>query len=166
MNKRYTKRWLIEEAVQKSGLPKGKCSWSVPDRSLAMAAGLIEGNETRNKMRAILNAAYLNRKIGAAADEGFYKSREWKALRYQALVLHGGRCQCCGATAQDGAVLHVDHIKPKSKYPALALEITNLQVLCADCNMGKSNKDETDWRPLDAANDSGLQHIRSIVEGQ
>jgi 5-methylcytosine-specific restriction endonuclease McrA len=34
----------------------------------------------------------------------------------------------------------------------LALEITNLQVLCADCNIGKSNTDETDWR--EAANDS------------
>ena len=41
----------------------------------------------------------------------------------------------------------VDHIKPRSRYPALELTLTNLQVLCNDCNMGKSNDDETDFRP-------------------
>jgi len=45
-----------------------------------------------------------------------------------------------------GIVIHVDHIKPRSRYPELSLEIENLQVLCEDCNMGKSNVFETDWR--------------------
>ena len=76
----------------------------------------------------------------------FYRSREWKAIRYQALAAAGGRCACCGTTASSGAVLHVDHIKPRSKFPELALDITNLQVLCASCNQGKSNVDQTDWR--------------------
>lgn len=78
--------------------------------------------------------------------EDFYRSREWRELRYKALVLHGTTCQCCGASRSNGAVLHVDHIKPRSKYPELELSLDNLQVLCEDCNMGKSNKDETDWR--------------------
>lgn len=42
--------------------------------------------------------------------------------------------------------MHVDHIKPRSKYPHLAYDVNNLQVLCQDCNFGKSNHDETDWR--------------------
>jgi X-X-X-Leu-X-X-Gly heptad repeat protein len=50
-----------------------------------------------------------------------------------------------GATAGRFA-LHVDHIKPRSLYPARALDPENLQVLCRDCNLGKSNKDATDWR--------------------
>lgn len=76
----------------------------------------------------------------------FLKSKEWKALRYQALVAHGGRCQCCGACAAEGARLNVDHIFPRSTHPALALDINNLQVLCGTCNEGKSNVDTTDWR--------------------
>jgi uncharacterized protein (TIGR02646 family) len=77
--------------------------------------------------------------------EEFYASLSWKKVRYQALQQTGGKCQCCGARGRDIS-LHVDHIKPRSKYPELALDINNLQVLCADCNIGKLNVDETDWR--------------------
>ncbi len=73
----------------------------------------------------------------------FYTSDEWQALRYQAIKRYGRKCMACGAS---GVEIHVDHIKPRSKHPELELEITNLQVLCRPCNMGKSNKDDTDWR--------------------
>lgn len=76
----------------------------------------------------------------------FYRTREWVDLRYRVLVKFGAQCQCCGASRKDGTVLHVDHIKPRSKYPALELVEENLQVLCEACNIGKSNTAETDWR--------------------
>jgi 5-methylcytosine-specific restriction endonuclease McrA len=62
------------------------------------------------------------------------------------LVACGGRCLCCGASSQDGAVMNVDHIKPRWKFPKLQLTITNLQVLCSRCNVGKGAWDQTDWR--------------------
>jgi 5-methylcytosine-specific restriction endonuclease McrA len=80
-------------------------------------------------------------------DDEFFPSREWQTLRYQALVKHGGKCQCCGAGREDGKKLHVDHVKPRSKFPELQLELSNLQVLCEDCNLGKGAWDQTDWRP-------------------
>lgn len=43
--------------------------------------------------------------------------------------------------------MNVDHIKPRRLFPWLALELKNLQVLCHDCNHGKGNWDQTDWRP-------------------
>ena len=46
--------------------------------------------------------------------------------------------------------MNVDHIKPRKKYPELALDKSNLQVLCEECNHGKGNWDETDWRPENA----------------
>lgn len=76
----------------------------------------------------------------------FYKSPAWRRVRYQALVAHGGRCQCCGSSSAQGKVIHVDHVLPRSLFPHLELELTNLQVLCEDCNLGKSNIDTTDWR--------------------
>lgn len=72
--------------------------------------------------------------------------RKWVEVRYKALKLSDGSCCLCGATAKDGIKLHVDHIKPKSLYPYLEYELSNLQVLCEHCNIGKSNKDDTDWR--------------------
>ena len=76
----------------------------------------------------------------------FYKSKSWKTLRYQALLNSSGACDCCGASGGGGVQIHVDHIKPRSKYPELELDLSNLQVLCSDCNQGKDNIDETDWR--------------------
>jgi 5-methylcytosine-specific restriction endonuclease McrA len=71
-----------------------------------------------------------------------------------ALKQHGARCQCCGASPATGAVMNVDHIKPRRIYPELALEVTNLQVLCGDCNHGKGNWDMTDWRAKECASDA------------
>lgn len=79
-------------------------------------------------------------------DKDFYTSREWRELRYRVLRKHGSSCMCCGKNYKDhGVVIHVDHIKPRSKFPELSLEFTNLQVLCEDCNIGKSNKFADDW---------------------
>jgi len=66
----------------------------------------------------------------------FYETPEWRRVRYKAIVKNDGCCQCCKARPEKGKPLHVDHIKPKSKYPELALKASNLQVLCRDCNLG------------------------------
>lgn len=81
-----------------------------------------------------------------ALAERFYDSEEWLRLRYDALLRSAGTCDCCGCRPSKFNPLQVDHIKPRSKYPKLALEPTNLQVLCKQCNIGKGNSDETDWR--------------------
>ena len=78
--------------------------------------------------------------------EDFLKSYEWRKVRMQALVKHGNKCQCCGASPDTGAVMNVDHIKPRKTNPELALSLSNLQVLCDACNHGKGNWDQTDWR--------------------
>ena len=78
----------------------------------------------------------------------FYASWDWKQARYEALQLHGRQCMCCGWSPEPGSKGHlcVDHIKPRSKFPALALDVSNLQVLCNSCNMGKSNVHQDDFR--------------------
>lgn len=83
----------------------------------------------------------------AVASVDFLRSYEWRSLRMVALKKYGAKCQCCGASPATGAVMNVDHIKPRKLYPELALELENLQVLCGDCNHGKGNWDMTDWRP-------------------
>jgi hypothetical protein len=76
----------------------------------------------------------------------FLKSDEWYTLRYKVLLKNGGRCQCCGRGRKEGAIIQIDHIKPRSIYPELAISESNLQILCRECNMGKSNKSFKDWR--------------------
>lgn len=77
--------------------------------------------------------------------EDFYASEQWRTLRFEALQKYGRQCQCCGRRPP-AVVLHVDHIKPRSRYPQLQLQLNNLQILCEDCNLGKSNKSSVDFR--------------------
>jgi hypothetical protein len=76
----------------------------------------------------------------------FYDSPEWLDARYKALKKAKGFCECCGSRGTPDNVIQVDHVLPRSKFPKLALDQSNLQVLCRRCNLGKSNKDGTDWR--------------------
>jgi 5-methylcytosine-specific restriction endonuclease McrA len=99
------------------------------EREVRDLKALLKGNEKKPTFQA---------------SDPFYLSPHWRRLRYQAFATYPKECMACGAQR---AVLHVDHIKPRSKYPELELSFDNLQILCADCNYGKSNLDETDWRP-------------------
>ena len=98
--------------------------------------------------------------------DAFLSTYEWRRVRMVALKKYGARCQCCGASPAEGAVMNVDHIKPRRLFPALALDVDNLQVLCHDCNHGKGNWDMTDWRPEEVAlDDDASSHMRAIAAG-
>ena len=112
---------------------------------------LKENAELRKELayyKAKENTSYkkINVKL---SHNNFYHSSEWKELRYKKLTsyvrTHGRLCECCKTTTNK---LHVDHIKPRSLRPDLELDITNLQVLCEVCNVGKSNVDASDWTKI------------------
>ena len=63
------------------------------------------------------------------------------SLRYEILTRDGFRCRICGASADDGVTLHVDHIIPVSK--GGKTEKSNLRTLCDRCNLGKGDKIES-----------------------
>ena len=79
--------------------------------------------------------------VKRSTQTNFYRTKAWRELRLSILLASDCSCKICGNTSEKGAVLHVDHIKPRSLYPELALEESNLQVLCEDCNIAKSNND-------------------------
>ena len=76
-------------------------------------------------------------------SQDFFKMREWQSLRRSVLKKYGLRCMKCGVSRCE---LHVDHIFPRSKFPHLQFEFSNLHVLCRGCNMEKSNHHFTDYR--------------------
>jgi len=89
---------------------------------------------------------YCHPLLGTEKYKEFYTSQAWLQLRYLAIKNTNGKCQCCGSGASDGAVIQVDHIKPRSRYPELELSLDNLQVLCRFCNSGKGAWDDTSWK--------------------
>ncbi|MEO7394725.1 MAG: HNH endonuclease, partial [Chitinophagaceae bacterium] len=62
-------------------------------------------------------------------------------IRWQVFQRDNWKCVACGRSADDGIILHVDHILPRSK--GGKDEIGYYQTLCFTCNIGKSNKDDT-----------------------
>lgn len=58
-------------------------------------------------------------------------------MRYNIMKRDGFKCVICGRSQNDGAKLHVDHIKPVSK--GGKTEESNLRTLCDMCNLGKSD---------------------------
>lgn len=97
-------------------------------------------------VKKIIKEENLKQQERKIQSSNFYNSNEWRKIRYEVLREQGGKCQCCGRSAKDGVVLHVDHIIPLSKDWNKRLDKDNLQVLCEDCNIGKSNTDSIDWR--------------------
>lgn len=107
---------------------------------LEESSRLEQGISKEQEMRNCRRLKYLER------VNKFYKSKEWRYLRYKVLAEQRGRCQLCGRSRKDGAILHCDHIVALSKDWSRRLDKSNIQVLCEECNLGKSNRDSIDWR--------------------
>jgi len=68
----------------------------------------------------------------------FVRAGKWWAV----LARDTWKCLSCGRSArEDGVLLEVDHIIPRSK--GGSNDMSNLQTLCKKCNIGKSNRDST-----------------------
>jgi len=138
---RKAKRKAAEKAAQAERSREGH------RRKLARDAAFIAQAEKRMlKHRGEKPAP--PKKTGKQRRWTFYKSAAWLALRAKVYEKYHGKCCLCGRSHRDdGVKIHADHIKPRSTHPLLELVEDNIQLLCEDCNLGKSNRYETDWRP-------------------
>lgn len=73
--------------------------------------------------------------INPHQKQKFYQSEEWKTLKEFTKDIFINECFKCGSTEN----IQVDHIKPISISPWLALNPKNIQILCKKCNDEKSN---------------------------
>lgn len=69
------------------------------------------------------------------------KTKEFKKVRVEILKLIPYCLKC-----ESKKELHIDHIYPVSIYPKRAFNYKNLQVLCKECNIEKSNTTVIDYR--------------------
>lgn len=88
-------------------------------------------------MMSQLSANYYHHVV-TNSMKAFQRSLMTDSLRYDVMKRDGFRCVLCGRTANDGVVLHVDHIFPVAK--GGKTEMNNLRTLCEYCNLGKSAK--------------------------
>lgn len=106
-----------------------------------VAGRVVRHEEVKRRPEVQVRLEELARKRQKEIDAArmFYVSPEWRILRKQVIAEQGRRCRQCGRHVPDDFDLTVDHIKPRSKFPELALDKSNLQVLCRQCNSSKGN---------------------------
>ncbi len=105
---------------------------------LMLAARLVRGRRYANGWTARF-----------IASPAFLQPPEWRRVRYDALRANDGRCELCGRDKHQlppGEYLNVDHVQSRRARPDLALNVTNLAVLCSADNAGKGNRYADDWR--------------------
>lgn len=82
------------------------------------------------------------RKLIELNPDEFYLSSTWIKLRDHTRKIYEKKCMKCSRKK----FLQVDHVKSRSHFPELELNIRNLQILCSNCNQEKSNLNEIDFR--------------------
>ena len=93
------------------------------------------------KVVARLLALARERQATLADREAFYTSPEWRQLRAAIIFVQGNLCAMCGRRIANASDVTVDHVKPRSRHPHLALARENLRVLCRSCNSRKGAQD-------------------------
>jgi hypothetical protein len=96
----------------------------------------VETDKTKRTILDLLKQLREDNWIEFVLSSSFYNSSDWKEIRSITLKNNENKCILCGSRSN----LAVDHIKPRSKYPELALDIDNTQILCQSCNSSKGNR--------------------------
>lgn len=133
-------RWLVKQKDRDD--PIGDLSKDVQrDKKISIENGSIE------ELRSYLIARLACNEAVQALEEAYREFKDNKpvrsglssSLRFEIFRRDNYRCQICGVSALDNARLEVDHKKPVAKEGTN--DVSNLWVLCFECNRGKGTKD-------------------------
>lgn len=111
------------------------CKKSLPTGQNLMWEVLYLKQQASKPQPATPNSAPAGRQTGATDPAKSKREPLPAKLRYDILARDNYRCVKCGASAKNGATLHVDHKKPVAH--GGTNQPSNLQTLCDRCNFGK-----------------------------
>jgi 5-methylcytosine-specific restriction endonuclease McrA len=103
-------------------------------------------------LREIRACRDTRRKVPASYFDKYKQPDVREALR----KMYGGLCCYCEGRIKDVSFDHIEHRKPKSKYPGDTFRWDNLHLACQQCNTAKGNKWSGAAPILDAVLDSPL----------
>lgn len=113
------------------------------EKEILAQSEFVEDKKFETEITIKEKARILNNSKRKPKNDCFYLSNRWIDLKLKVRRMYRCGCMKCGKTNTE---IHVDHIFPRSLHPELQYNIHNLQILCKDCNLEKSNKDFTDYR--------------------
>lgn len=137
---RTEKGSVLSCAVRCFGRIPSRGEWIVADDGQYDLRTLSEKDVDRGSLVAIVYAESARDAMRTQAAQEIIRSLHGrvslsKKKRYEILARDNFRCRYCGASADSGAVLHVDHVVPFSRGGSDS--DSNLVASCEDCNLGK-----------------------------
>ena len=81
-------------------------------------------------------------------EQGFYHTPAWRKLRAAALMRDHHQCRECLRHNRITLAREVHHVKPLEIFPALALDINNLECLCHDCHERTKDRSAQNKTPV------------------
>lgn len=75
--------------------------------------------------------------LAALPHDLFFRTKEWRRTRWEALNLYGRVCCSCGATPADESRLVATHVDSRLLRPDRAFALANIRILCTDCHIGR-----------------------------
>jgi uncharacterized protein (TIGR02646 family) len=95
--------------------------------------------------------------------------KNYKDIKNQLMDKFHGHCAYCGKKLHSNIDANIEHFKPKSIYPELEFEWSNLLLSCRECNVIKSNKFPIDENGssilLNPNKDDLSKHIKQSKNG-
>jgi 5-methylcytosine-specific restriction endonuclease McrA len=98
-------------------------------------------SELKNRIELKFQELAKERQTLIEEQRKFYSSPEWINIRARVIREEGDVCSECNKIIHKKEDVTVDHIRPRSRYPELALNRDNLHVLCRKCNSSKGSND-------------------------
>ena len=79
--------------------------------------------------------------------------------------MYGGLCCYCESKTGIADFSHIEHRKPKNKYPKLTFDWDNLHLACPVCNRSKGTKWDDCYPILDSSQDKIPEHLSYRIGG-
>lgn len=133
------------------------------DQEAAYLAQRAKWARTNDKAyRFKYNHETRERDTGKAEQYRFYQSKQWQALRQQALARDNHLCRYCLAVGKYTAGNTVDHIVPIEFDQSKMTDLDNLAVTCKECHKAKSTWEREYYGTGSHATLKDVQQIKDI----
>jgi phage FluMu protein Com len=99
--------------------------------------------------------------VAACSAQSGNRPSPWRddAIRAQLEVETSSRCAYCDAHIAHISTSHIEHHRPRAKYPELVVEWANLTIACPRCNGSKGDKFSEEVPFLNPFCDSPRDHL-------
>ena len=96
----------------------------------------------------------------------YYDRYKREDVRATLEEMYKKRCSYCEATLGIVDFPHIEHRKPKKRYPELTFVWSNLHLACTKCNIAKRDRYHTRYPILDAVRDVPISEHLTYVFGE